>query len=188
MCTPGIPTLGLLSLMPAGLSVWQHAQKNSEKCGGRQAGREARHGGRSGPPRLRPAVLLSCSSPFCEQSRHREEGEHRGGGGLWSTSVTLLHIIWESGGKEGFARQGGTDWQTKGDLRFDVLSQKTVVLLSAPPEDAYIITANHILRTVGVRCNGKRKMWNSHFKQQWQLLFWIKRLLKTTVYHAVYNK
>lgn len=100
----------------------------------RKAGREARHGGRSGPPRLRPAVLLSCSSPFCEQSRHREEGEHRGGGGLWSTSVTLLHIIWESGGKEGFVRQGGTDWQTKGDLRFDVLSQKTVVLLSAPPE------------------------------------------------------
>lgn len=45
-------------------------------------------------------LSLSVVRPLSEQSRHREEGEHRGGGGLWSTAVTLLHIIWESGGKK----------------------------------------------------------------------------------------
>lgn len=49
-------------------------------------------------------LSLSVVRPLSEQSRHREEGEDGGrgggGGGLWSTAVTLLHIIWESGGKE----------------------------------------------------------------------------------------
>lgn len=95
------------------LSVWQHVQKKSEK--GRfpspmlvwtmwkQAGRHAMVVDLAHPD----CGLLSLSvvHPLSEQSRHREEGEHRGGGGLRSTAVTLLHIIWESGGKEGFVGQ-----------------------------------------------------------------------------------
>lgn len=73
-------------------------------------------------------LSLSVVHPLSEQSRHREEGEHRGGGGLRSTAVTLLHIIWESGGKEGFV---GRETEKEREICFDApeTCQKTVLLI-----------------------------------------------------------
>lgn len=74
-------------------------------------------------------LSLSVVHPLNEQSRHREEGGHGGEGGLRSTAVTLLHIIWESGGKEGFVGHRERDREI--EICFDAPEscQKTVLLI-----------------------------------------------------------
>lgn len=100
-----------LRLMPAPASVSDNYNRSQRKgrfpsltlvwTKWRQAGRHAMVVDLAHPD----CGLLSLSvvHPLCEQSQHREEGEHGGG-----TAVTLLHIIWECGGKDGFAGH----WET----------------------------------------------------------------------------
>lgn len=80
-----------------------------------EAGREACHGGRSGPPRLWPAVPLSCSS-LSEQSLHREQGELGGGAGAVEYSChSDPHnmAVWREGGFGTTETDRWTHGQTK---------------------------------------------------------------------------
>lgn len=92
------------------LSVWQRAQKDSEKCGDRQGGAAWWQIWATQTADCCPSQLFI---PFCEQSQRREEEEH-GGGRRFVEYIchSAPHNlgVWREGR---FLRdgEGQTDWQ-----------------------------------------------------------------------------
>lgn len=134
-----------------------------------EAGREACHGGRSGPPRLWPAVPLSCPSPQRTKPTQGGKGTWRGEGGgrfvEYSCHSAPHNLgVWREGRRE-------TDRQRQRETEWDLCSAwKLSCFLFLLLTLCYYVTLlvnsewdTSLERLRRVR--KKRDIWNRHFEQ-----------------------